>query len=144
MTAAGHTTNAHLKGGECTMRKLTALGALLLVGLIGVALSAPSGGVGLPLPAITTVSEADAAIGRGGGGGEGARTQVGSRTANLLQSELAPLFFIVVAIALGVAVFQRNAGTAVAILVAAVVIGAFLLVPDQVESTYRAIYNFVL
>jgi hypothetical protein len=126
------------------MRKLTALGALLLVGFLSVALSAPSADVGLPVPAITTVSEADAAIGRGGGGGEGAQTQVGSRTANLLQNELAPLFFIVVAIALAVAVFQRNAGTAVAILVAAVVIGAFLLVPDQVESLYRSIYQFVL
>ena len=126
------------------MRKLTALGALLLVGFLSVALSAPSADVGLPVPAITTVSEADAAIGRGGSGGEGARTQVGSRTANLLQNELAPLFFIVVAIALTVAVFQRNAGAAVGILVAAVVIGAFLLVPDQVESLYRSIYQFVL
>lgn len=126
------------------MRKLTALGALLLVGSFSVALSAPSADVGLPVPAITTVSEADAAIGRGSGGGEGARTQVGSRTADLLQNELAPLFFIVVAIALAVAAFQRNAGAAVAILVAAVVVGAFLLVPDQVESLYRSIYRFVL
>lgn len=126
------------------MRKLTALGALLLVGSFCAALSVPSADVGLPVPAITTVSEADAAIGRGGGGGEGARTQVGSRTANLLQTELAPLFFIIVAIALAVAVFQRNAGAAVAILVAAVVVGAFLLVPDQVESLYRSIYQFVL
>ncbi len=126
------------------MRKLTALGALLLVGFLGVALAAPSSDVGKPVPAITTVSSAEAAIGRGGGGGEGARTQVGSRTASLLQNELAPLFFIIVAIALGAAVFQRNAGAAIGILVAAVVIGAFLLVPDQVESLYRSIYQFVL
>ena len=126
------------------MRKLTALGALLLVGFLGVAAAAPSADVGLPVPAITTMSHADAAIGRGSGSVEGGRTQVGSKTAALLQSELAPLFFIVVAIALGAAVFQRNAGTAVAILVAAVVIGAFLLVPDQVESLYRSIYSFVL
>ena len=39
---------------------------------------------------------------------------------------------------------QRNAGAAVALLVAAFVIGAFLLVPDQVESTFRTLYNFVL
>jgi hypothetical protein len=32
----------------------------------------------------------------------------------------------------------------VAILVAAVVVGAFLLVPDQVEAFFRAIYDFVL
>ena len=126
------------------MRKLTALGALLLVGSLLAALSAPSADVGLPVPAITTVSHADAAIGRGNGGGEGAHTQVGSRTASFLQNELAPLFFIVVAIVLAVAAFQRNAGAAVAILVAAVVIGAFLLVPDQVESFYRSIYQFVL
>jgi hypothetical protein len=126
------------------MRKLTALGALLLVGFLGVALAAPSSDVGKSVPAITTVSSAEAAIGRGGGGGEGARTQVGSRTASLLQNELAPLFFIVVAIALGAAAFQRNAGAAIGILVAAVVIGAFLLVPDQVESLYRSIYQFVL
>jgi hypothetical protein len=126
------------------MRRLTALGALLLVGSLGVALAAPSADVGLPVPAITSVSQAHAAIGRGGGGGEGGQGHVGSRTASLLQNELAPLFFIVVAIMLSAAVFQRNAGTAVAILVAAVVIGAFLLVPDQVESFYRSIYQFVL
>lgn len=126
------------------MRKFTALGALLLVGFLGVAVAAPSADVGLPVPAITTTSHADAAIGRGGEASEGGRTQVGSKTASLLQSELAPLFFIVVAIALGAAVFQRNAGAAVGILVAAVVIGAFLLVPNQVESLYRSIYNFVL
>jgi hypothetical protein len=126
------------------MRRFTALGALLLVGFLGVAAAAPSAGVGGPVPAISTISHANAAIGRGGQSGEGGRTQVGSKTATLLQSELAPLFFIVVAIALGAAVFQRNAGAAVGILVAAVVIGAFLLVPDQVESLYRSIYNFVL
>jgi hypothetical protein len=126
------------------MPKLTTLVALLLVGWLGVALAAPSADVGIPVPAITTVPQAQAAIGRGGEGGEGARTQVGSRTAALLQNELAPLFFIVVAIALGAAVSQRNAGAAVAILVAAVVIGAFLLVPEQVESLYRSIYQFVL
>ena len=54
------------------------------------------------------------------------------------------MFFVVVGIALGVAVFQRNAGAAVAILVAAVVVGAFLLAPNQVESLYRTIYSFVL
>ena len=126
------------------MRKLTALGALLLVGFLGVAAAAPSTDVGLPVPAITKVPHADAAIGRGGAGAEGARSQVGSRTALLLQSELVPLFFIAVGIALTVSAFQRNAGAAVAILVAAVVIGAFLLVPDQVESFYRTIYQFVL
>lgn len=126
------------------MRRLTALAALLLVGFLGVAAATPSADVGGPVPAISTISHADAAIGRGGGASEGGRTQVGSKTASLLQSELAPLFFIVVAIALGAAVFQRNAGAAVAILVAAVVIGAFLLVPDRVESLYRSIYNFVL
>lgn len=126
------------------MRRLTALGALLLVGFLGVAAAAPSADGGQPVPAITTVSHADAAIGRGGGAGAGGRTQVGSKTATLLQSELAPLFFLVVAIALSAAVFQRNAGAAVGILVAAVVIGAFLLVPNQVESLYRSIYNFVL
>ncbi|HEU5105553.1 MAG TPA: hypothetical protein VFU11_06900 [Solirubrobacterales bacterium] len=127
------------------MRRITALAAVLLVGLLGLALAAPSSDVSLPAPAITTMSEADAAgLGRGGGGGEGARTQVGSRTASLLQNELAPLFFIIVAIALAVAAFQRNAGAAVAILVAAVVVGAFLLVPEQVETLFRSIYQFVL
>jgi hypothetical protein len=145
MTVASHITQTHTSRRGMHMRKLTALGALLLVGSFGVALSAPSADVGLPVPAITTVSEASAAgLGRGGGGGEGARTQVGSRTASLLQNELAPLFFIVVAIALAVAAFQRNAGAAVAILVAAVVVGAFLLVPDQVETFFRSVYQFVL
>jgi hypothetical protein len=126
------------------MLKFTALVALLLVGWLGTALAAPSADVGTPVPAITTVSNAQAAIGRGGAGGGGSQTQVGSRTASLLQDELIPVFFIVVAIALGATVFQRNAGAAVAILVAAVVVGAFLLVPDQVESLYRKIYQFVL
>jgi hypothetical protein len=129
------------------MRRLTALGALLLVGSLGVALAAPSADVGMPVPAITTMSQADAAIGRGGAGGEagaGGRPQVLSRFASLLQSELAAIFFIVVAIALAAVSLQRNAGAAVAIFVGALVIGAFLLVPEQVESFYRSIYQFVL
>ncbi len=126
------------------MRKLTALGALLLVGTLGLALAAPGADVGLPVPAITTVSRADAAIGRGGGGGEGGRPQVLSRFASFLQGELAAIFFIVVGIALGAVSLQRNAGAAVAILVAALVIGAFLLVPEQVESFFRSIYQLVL
>ena len=126
------------------MRRLTALGAALLVGLLGATLLAPSPDAGLPVPAIGTVSEAKAAIGRGEGGAQGGQTQVGSKTAAWLQGELAPLFYMVVAISLAAAVFQRNTGAAVGILVAAVVIGAFLLVPDQVESLYRSIYNSVL
>lgn len=126
------------------MRKYTALGAVLLAGIFGVALAAPSADVGLPVRTLTTVSQAEAAIGRGGGGGEGSRTQVGQRTASWLQGELIPIFFIVVAIALCVVALQRNAGAAVAILVAAVIVGAFLLVPDQVEAFFRAIYDFVL
>jgi hypothetical protein len=61
-----------------------------------------------------------------------------------LQSELAAIFFIIVAIGISVPIFQRNAGGAVAILVAAVVIGAFLLVPQQVEALFRSVYQFVL
>lgn len=127
------------------MRRLTALGALLLVGSFGVALAAPSADVGLPVPAITTVSEADAAIGRGGGGGGGGgHPGVIDRLASLLASEIAAGFYIAVAIGLSVAVMQRNAGAAVALLVAAFVIGAFILVPNQVESLFRSVYQFVL
>jgi len=127
------------------MRRLAALGALLLVGFLGVALWAPSADVGLPVPAITTLSEADAAIGRGGGGGEsGGSPDVLRRSASLLQSEFASLFFIAIAFGLTVLSLQRNAGAAVALLVAAFVIGAFLLVPDQVEALFRSIYQFVL
>ena len=57
---------------------------------------------------------------------------------------MAGAFYIVVAIGLGVTVLQRNAGAAVALIVAAFVIGAFLLVPNQVESTFRTLYNVVL
>ena len=126
------------------MRRFTVLAIVIAVGSFGVALAAPSSDVGLTVPAISQISHADAAIGRGGGGAEGARTQVGSRTASWLQSELAPLFFIIVAIVLATAAFQRNAGAAVAILIGAVVIGAFLLVPQQVESFFRAVYQFIL
>lgn len=127
------------------MRKLAALGALILVGSLGAALAAPAGGPGSPVPAITTISRAEAAIGRGGGGGEaGGKPGVLSRTASLLQNELAAIFFVLVAIALAVPIFQRNAGAAVAVLVAAFIIGAFLLVPEQVESLFRSIYQFVL
>jgi hypothetical protein len=127
------------------MRRFTALGVLVLVGSFCAALSAPSADVGLPVPAITSVSEADAAIGRGGGGAEeGGQSQVLKRTASWLQGELSAIFFIIVAAVLAAAAFQRNAGAAVGILVAAVVIGAFLLVPDQVESLYRSIYRYVL
>lgn len=126
------------------MRRLTALGALLVVGLLGVAAAAPSTDLGLPMPAITTMSHADAAVGRGGGASEGAQTQVLKRVATLLQSELAAIFFIAVAVGLAVTSGQRNAGAAVAVLVAALVIGAFLLVPDQVETFFRSIYSYVL
>lgn len=126
------------------MRKLVALGALLLVGLLGVAAATPSADVSSPL-AIGTISNAEAAVGRGGGGGEGGgKPGVLSRTASLLQSELAAIFFVIVAIGLAVPIFQRNAGTAVALLVASFVIGAFLLVPQQVEALFRSIYQFVL
>jgi hypothetical protein len=127
------------------MRKLTALGALFLVGSLGVALAAPSANEGLPVPAITTVSHADAAIGRGNGGAEGTGGHTGSRVASWLQGELTQVFFVLVAIGLGVAAFfQRNAGQAVAIFVGAVVVGAFLLAPDQVEAAFQRFYQFVL
>lgn len=126
------------------MRRLTALGALLLVGFLGAAAPATDGG--LSIPAITSVSHAEAAIGRGEGAGTGGGAGPGvlKRLGSLFQSELAGFFYVAVAIGLAVTVAQRNAGAAVALLVAAFVIGAFLLVPDQVESTFRNLYNFVL
>ena len=48
MSAAGDTHKCRPRGGECTMRRFTALGALLLVGFLGVAAAAPSAGVGGP------------------------------------------------------------------------------------------------
>lgn len=127
------------------MRRLTALGALVLFGCLGAALSAPSADVGLPMPTITTVSSADAAVGRGGGESEGGgQIQVLTRIGQIVEREFPKLFFPGVAILLSVAAVQRNAGAAVAILVAAVVIGAFLLAPDQVQSLFHAIYQFVL
>lgn len=126
------------------MRKFTALGALVLVGFLGVAAAAPSADVDMPLPAITQLSHADAAIGRGGGAGEGGSTQVGKKTASWLQEQAGPIFFIAVAFVLAGVSLKRDAGAAVAILIAAVVIGAFLLVPDRVEVLYRSIYNTVL
>src|SRR5206468_4246984 len=97
MRAAGDTHKCTPRGGECTMLRLTALGALLLVGFMGVAAAAPGADVGQPVPAISTMSHADAAIGRGGGASEAGQGQVGSKTATFLRNELAPLFFIVVA-----------------------------------------------
>lgn len=129
------------------MRKLTALGALLLVGFLGVAAAAPRGDEGLPVPAFTSISAADAAISRGGGEGGsegGGGSQVLKRFFSWLQSEISAGFFVLVAIGLAIPIFQRNAGAAVALLVAAFVIGAFLLVPDQVESFFRSLYNLVL
>lgn len=128
------------------MRRLTATVALLLVGFLGVAVAAPGAEGGLSVPTITSVSQAEAAIGRGegkgaeGGGAPGVLKRLGS----IFQSELAGIFYIAVAIGLAVTVAQRNAGAAVALLVGAFVIGAFLLVPDQVETTFRSLYNFVL
>ncbi len=128
------------------MRRLTALGALLLVGILGAAAAAPGAEGGLSIPAITSVSHADGAIGRGEGAGAegGAAPGVLKRLGTLFQSELAGFFYVAVAIGLAVTVAQRNAGAAVTLLVAAFVIGAFLLVPNQVESTFRTLYNFVL
>jgi hypothetical protein len=128
------------------MRRTIALGAALVVGSFGLAISAPSYDLGLPIPAITKMSEADAAgLGRGGGGAsEGGGTGVLQRLSSLLQNEFTSMFFLAVAIGLAVLVGQRNAGAAVGFLVAAFVIGAFLLVPDQVESLFRSTYQFVL
>ncbi|HWC48429.1 MAG TPA: hypothetical protein VG448_06075 [Solirubrobacterales bacterium] len=127
------------------MRRLTALAGLFLVGFLGVAAAAPGTDLGLPIPAITTTSHAQAAIGRGGGGGsEGGQPGVLKRLGGLFQEEFAGLFFILVAIGLAVLIGQRNAGAAVGLLVAAFVIGAFLLVPNQVESLFRSVYNYVL
>lgn len=129
------------------MRRLTALGAIFLVGFLGVALAAPGADVGPSVPAITGISQAEAAIGRGEGAegeGGGAAPGVLKRLGSLIQGELAGFFYVAVALGLAVTVAQRNAGAAVALLVSAFVIGAFLLVPDQVESTFRTVYNFVL
>lgn len=126
------------------MRKLT-LGALVLVGWLATALAVPSADVGAPISALTTTQQAQAAIGRGGGGeGEGGGTQVGKRAASWLSGEVIAPFLIVVGLAVGAMAMQRNAGAAVAILVAAVVVGAFLLVPDKVEAWFRQIYNLIL
>jgi len=127
------------------MRRSIALAGLFLVGFLGVAAASPGADLGLPVPAITTTSPAQAAIGRGGAGGsEGGQPGVLKRFFALIQSEVAAGFFIAVALGLAVMVGQRNAGAAVGLLVAAFVIGAFLLVPDQVESLFRSVYNYVL
>ena len=126
------------------MRRARALGALVLVVCSAQAFAAPSADMGFGVPAISSVQQAQAAIGRGGGGGEAGQTHVGTRTANWLQGELLPLFYIAVAAALIVATFQRNAGAAFAVLVAAVVIGAFLLAPDRVEAFFNAVYQIIL
>lgn len=125
------------------MLRLSALVVAILVGTLGVAMAAPGSDAGLSIPAITTVETAEAAIGRGEGGGDASGAQVSKRGAGWLQSFFTPLFFIGLALGLTALVVQRNAGAAVALLVASVVIGAFLLVPDQVESFYRSIYQFV-
>ncbi|MBS1861868.1 MAG: hypothetical protein JSS68_09165 [Actinobacteria bacterium] len=128
------------------MRRLTALGAIFLVGFLGVAAATPGADVGPFTQAITGISQAEAAIGRGeGSGAEGAGGPgVLKRLGSFLQSEVAGIFYIAVAIGLAVTVGQRNAGAAVALLVGAFVIGAFLLVPNLVEQTFRTLYNFVL
>jgi hypothetical protein len=127
------------------MRKVLVLGALVLVCSMGFALAPPSNEVSAPGSAIFRLSQADAALGRGGAGNQaGGRPGVLSRLASLAQSELAAIFFIVVALFLAVPIFQRNAGAAVALLVASFVIGAFLLVPQQVETLFRSIYQYVL
>ncbi len=100
-----------------------------------------------PVQGVTTITHADAAISRGsatGGGGGGQATQAGQKAAQLLQGWLAPLLFIGTAIGIGAAAVQRNAGLAVVTIVLALVIGAFVLVPNQMETMFRSIYQFVL
>jgi hypothetical protein len=129
------------------MRRSLVLGALLLAGFMAVGAAAPSADLGALAPAIARISEADAALGRGGGGGAGGgggHPGVLDRFASLIQDEFAAGFFIAVAIGLTITVVQRNAGAAVGVLVAALVIGAFLLVPNQVETLFRSVYQFVL
>ena len=129
------------------MRKLIAIGALCLLGLLGAAMAAPSAEPSA-VQGITGITHAEAAISRGGGeeesGGGGSATQGGQKTAKLLQGWFTPLLFILTAIGIGVAASQRNAGQVVLVVVLALVIGAFLLVPDQMEGWFKQIYQFVL
>lgn len=129
------------------MRLFVLIGAVCVFGSFGALITMPVAGQAVPgLGDITSIEKADAAISRGGGGGEGggSASQAGEKTARLLQGWVAPLIFILTAIGIGIAAFQRNAGLAVVVVVLALVIGAFTLVPDQVEAWFKDIYRFVL
>jgi len=121
-----------------------------LVGLLGAVMAAPTTTYVASSPldklALVSAEPAEAAISRGGGegGGGGRASQVGSNTARLLQGVITPLIFILAAIGIGVAAFQRNAGMAVAVIVLALVVGAFTIVPNQVEGWFKEVYNFIL
>lgn len=124
--------------------------AACLVGLLGLIMAAPTtryvASPSVNKLALISVDSAGAAISRGGaeGGGGGRASQVGSNTARLLQGVITPLIFILAAIGIGVAAFQRNAGMAVAVIVLALVVGAFTIVPNQVEGWFKEVYNFIL
>jgi hypothetical protein len=128
------------------MRKVIVIGALCLIGSFGAAMAGPGGqSIGL----VPHVSEARAAIGRGGGGGGGeggggSALQVFPRLKTLVGTAIASLLFVVTGAAVGIAAMQRNMGLAFVAVVLSLVIGAFVLAPDQVEAWFKSIYQFVL
>jgi hypothetical protein len=134
------------------MRKVIVIGAMCLVGTFGAAMAGP-GGHSTGLVPIPQTSEASAAIGRGGGGGSegsseggsgGSALQVFPRLKTLAGTAIASLLFVITGAAIGVAAMQRNMGFAVVAVVLSMVIGAFVLAPDQVEAWFKSIYQFVL
>jgi hypothetical protein len=127
------------------MHKAIVIGALCLVGSFGAALAGPGG---QPVGLIPHVTEAQAAIGRGGGGGGegggGSALQVFPKLKTLVGTAIASLLFVVTGAAVGIAAMQRNMGLAFVAVVLSLVIGAFVLAPDQVEAWFKSIYQFVL
>lgn len=129
------------------MRLLVLIGAACVLLSLGSAMITTTECAGIAvLGSGLALDKAEAAIGRGNGGAGGGAdaSQAGDKAATLLQGWVAPMIFILAAIGIGVAAFQRNAGMAVVVVVLALVIGAFTLVPDQVEAWFKDIYRYVL
>jgi hypothetical protein len=129
------------------MRNSIAIGVLCVVGSFGAVMAAPSAELSSPVQGIANITHAEAAVSRGGaeeGGGGGNATQGGANAAHLLQHWFTPLLFVLTAIGIGAASLQRNAGQVVLIVVLALLIGAFLLVPTQMEGWFKQIYQVLL
>jgi hypothetical protein len=120
------------------------IGAVCLLGALGVGMFGPGQGGALPIASMT---QADAAISRGGGeGGEGGGNvlQGGTKLKNIAVAWVGALLFILAAIGVGIAAANRDAKQAIVVLGLSIVIGTLVFTPDLVKHFIESVAQYVL